>query len=276
MGTTGTPGLLPEIAEADAQGATREIYAELKRLCAVPMVALIFRHLATMPGALEWAWAALRPALERGLVQEAAWRIAREAPVPALAAYTRESLAPLGVDEAGLAEIRGVALAYNRANPANLLSVRCLAALLEGAQGGGWEGAATWQPPAGTGALVAMGDVTSLSAETAAVLRRLARNEAGGETTLVPSLYRHFLHRPRLLASLAERLVPRFDDGGIAAGVKAIRSRMDAAASDLAGHLRAPPVPHAAVAPALERFGHVIPQMIVVGTLIERALPAPR
>jgi len=69
---------LPELAERDASGETAAIYAEIRRLGGVPMVALIFRHLATLPGALEWMWAALGPSWRSGELQEAAWRIAPE------------------------------------------------------------------------------------------------------------------------------------------------------------------------------------------------------
>ena len=59
-------GLLRELPEAEASGNAREIYEEIKSLCGVPMVALIYRHLATIPGALEWAWALLRPVMAAG------------------------------------------------------------------------------------------------------------------------------------------------------------------------------------------------------------------
>jgi hypothetical protein len=49
---------------------------------------------------------------------------------------------------------------------------------------------------------------------------------------------------------------------------------MDAAAAELVRSISAPPAPDPAIGAALLRFGGVIPQMIVVGALIERALPA--
>src|SRR6185436_2132253 len=58
--------LLAELAERDATGGKAAIYAELKRLGGVPMVALIFRHLATRSGVLEWAWEAIGPAWRTG------------------------------------------------------------------------------------------------------------------------------------------------------------------------------------------------------------------
>ena len=97
------------------------------------MVALVFRHLATFPGSLDWAWRALAPAWRSGLLQETAWRLARDVPVPALAPMTGERLAALQVDAAGLAGLRAVTGAYNRANPLNLLSTLSLLRLVDGA-----------------------------------------------------------------------------------------------------------------------------------------------
>ena len=55
---------LPELPESEATGDKARIYGEIRTLGGVPMVALIYRHLATLPGALEWMWEALSPAWE--------------------------------------------------------------------------------------------------------------------------------------------------------------------------------------------------------------------
>jgi hypothetical protein len=82
------------VSERDASGEKAAIFAEMKRLGGVPMVALIFRHLATLPGGIEWAWGVLEPAWRQGHLQEAAWRIARSAPMDPIAAIPRAALAP--------------------------------------------------------------------------------------------------------------------------------------------------------------------------------------
>jgi hypothetical protein len=264
---------LPEIPERDATGITREIYGELKRLGGVPMVALIFRHLATRPGGLEWAWGAIGPAMASGRLQEAAWRIAAQARPHPIATMPRAALAALGVDDAALRAIHGVADAYNRANPANLLSVSCLARVLQGANGAGFS-VDPWRPPDPIAPLIAMIDVAAMPREVADLLDLVAASGTRGGPRLVPSLYRHFGHRPQFLALLVTLLLPRFEDGSIARSVASVREAMDAAADGLAGHLRAPPAPDAGIAVALERFGAMIPEMIVVGALLKRALPA--
>ena len=74
--------MLPELQERDATGEIAAIYAEIRRLWAVPYVSSLQRHLATRPGWLEWAWAALGPAFTGGRAQVAAWRAAEGASVP--------------------------------------------------------------------------------------------------------------------------------------------------------------------------------------------------
>ena len=58
--------LSPSSQERDATGAIAGIYAEIRRLWAVPYVSSLQRHLATRPGWLEWTWAALAPAFTSG------------------------------------------------------------------------------------------------------------------------------------------------------------------------------------------------------------------
>ena len=265
---------LPELAERDASGETAAIYAEIRRLGGVPMVALIFRHLATLPGALEWMWAALGPSWRSGELQEAAWRIARAAPLVPIAPMPRPALRVLGVDDAALAEIEDVLVAYNRANPVNMLSVLCMSRMAAaGAEGRRAEGAIHWAPPVAPGPLVPMGNVNALPAEISDLLDLVAAPGEPGSPRVVQSLYRHFIHRPAFLAFAVTLLRQRFDDGSIDAAVTHVHAAMAEAADRIVSGTKAPKAPHPDIAPVCSRFGGaVIPQMIVVGRLLEEAL----
>ena len=267
---------LPELPERDALGETARIYSEMKHLGGVPMVALVFRHLATLPGALEWTWDAIGPAWRTGRLQETAWRIAREAPLEPLAAIPRAALAPLGVDAAGLSEIRIVLDAYNTANPENMLSVLCMLRLIGGHRESRPLEPREWTPPPAPGPLVPMSDVTTLPGEVSTLLDQVAAPGADGGPRVVQSLYRHFGHRPAFLALAVTLLRQRFDDGSIDRGVSAIAASMNAAADELVRGMSAPRAPHPGIRPVCERFGGgVIPQMIMVGRLLGEALPRP-
>ena len=266
---------LAELAERDAAGEQEAIYAENRRLGGVPMVALIFRHLATLPGALDWRWAAIGPAWRSGEVQEAAWRIARAAPLTPIATIRRPALAALDVDDAGLEEIRIVLAAYNRANPENLLTVLCVLRLLEGHSASRATAPRSWSPPPAPGPLVPMGDIAALPAVTTALLDLVAAPGEPGSPRVVQSLYRHFTHRPAFLALAVTMLRQQFDDGLIDAGVDWVHAAMSRAADEIVAGIRAPRAPHPGIEPVCRRFGGaVIPQMIVVGRLLEEAIEA--
>jgi len=123
--------------------------------------------------------------------------------------------------------------------------------------------------------LVPMGDVARMPAEMGALLDLVAAPGEPGAPRVIQSLYRHFMHRPAFLALAVTLLRQRFDDGSIDASVQAIRTAMSSAADGIVAGLSAPPAPHPGIRSVCERFGGaVIPQMIVVGALLERAMPA--
>ena len=264
---------LPERPEADATGETARIYGEIRRLGGVPMVALIFRHFATLPGALDWAWAAVGPAWRTGRLQEAAWSIARAAPLAPLAPFTAAELAGAGIDDAARREIQWVIEAYDRANPENLLTVLCLLRLAAGRTAVRAMQASAWTPPAVPGPLAPMGNPASQPPPVDALLARVAEPGTNGGHRVVQSLYRHFLHRPAFLELVVERMVPRREDGSVDAAAADIRDRMGREADAIVECLSAPPSPHPGLALAATRFGGgVIPRMIVVGRLLRGAV----
>ena len=265
--------LLPELPESSAQGRLGEIYAEMKRLGGVPMVALIFRHLATRPGVLEWAWEAIGPAWRAGVLQETAWRIAREAPLEPIAPMPRAALTALGVREGDIADIREVLLAYNRANPENMLSMLCLLRLLDGQRAAAAIPARAWTPPPSPGLPLPMIDVAAMDRTTSDLLGLVAAPGEPGAPKVVQSLYRHLARRPAYLALAVTLLRQRFDDGSIDAAIGSIAKAMNGAADAICSSLHAPPVPEPSVREVLARFGGaVIPQMIVVGRLLDEAI----
>jgi hypothetical protein len=264
----------PELAERDATGSTAEIYAEIRRLGGVPMVALIFRHFATLPGALEWMWEALGPAWRRGEIQERAWSVARAAPLVPLARIPRDVLAATGVDAAAEGAIRAVLSAYNRANPVNLLTIQCVLRLADGHAADAAAARREWSPPPPGTALPPMTHPSEMPPQVLAVLDLVAAPGAPGEPRVVQSLYRHLVEWPAFLALAVTLLRQRFDDGSIDRSVGSLRDAMGGAAVEVVASVAAPPAPHPGIRPACERFaGAVIPQMVVAGRLMEEALP---
>ena len=114
------------------------------------------------------------------------------------------------------------------------------------------------------------------SREVAELLDLVAAPGEPGGARVVQSLYRHFVHRPAFLALAITLLRARFDDGAIDRSAGEIHAAMSREADELVLGLAAPAAPHPGISPVCARFsGRVIPQMIVVGRLLEEALPEP-
>ena len=132
MPTTYDVDNLPELAEAVSPPHIRQIYREIRECTGGPIVALIFRNLATTPGVLEEVWNAVGPLFRGGRIQDVAWRVARETALddlmPPVEAHAR---AVVGLDDIALARLVNALDAYNRANPVNLLSMLSLLARMK-------------------------------------------------------------------------------------------------------------------------------------------------
>ncbi|MCF8533828.1 MAG: hypothetical protein K9G48_12550, partial [Reyranella sp.] len=77
-------GPFPAIAEASATGETADLFADIRATVGVRVVNLVWRHLATIDGALPWAWAAVKPLYLQGMPDQAAasfWEEAIVVPV---------------------------------------------------------------------------------------------------------------------------------------------------------------------------------------------------
>ena len=83
---------VPSVLESDAKGDIADIYADIRNVLGTSVVNLIWRNLATMPGALEWTWSTVRP-LYRGDAPLHAEAVRRTIALPELARLLRRHLA---------------------------------------------------------------------------------------------------------------------------------------------------------------------------------------
>lgn len=270
-----------ELSEAEATGELASIYEELRRYCGVPYVSSLQRFVATMPGALEFAWTALRPAFLDGRLPETAWRLAgaiETAPLPPLSS---PALALLGVDAEGRRAIRNICDNFVRVAPVNLLFAACIEKLLHGTKPGGETAAAAiWTPPAMLAPMGAMVDPAAAPPEVAAVLMRLA-TEIDGKP-FVPGLYRLIARWPGYLAHAATLIEPLLKSEAERSRRSAIAVRIvDAADGILAGlpvldsaHRPPTSAQSRAIVAAIHTYRVTSPEMIVFGSLLRDALPA--
>ncbi|HVZ10732.1 hypothetical protein [Rhodopila sp.] len=267
--------LLPELPESTASGRIAAIYQEVRVFSGVPYVSSMQRYLATLPGVLEWAWDAMRPALVSGVVQQTAWRLARsarlESPPPADTVVS-------GLSAGDVAAIRTIAANFVRVSPVNLMTGACLRLLLTGTKpaGGGFVGG--WTPPPMLPPMPGNVDPAALPAAERAVLMRFATEMNGA--AFVPALYRQLAHWPAVLAWLADALEPLLHaEPTVAAGARLRAEARDAAAGIVA---RLPGLPGtdppdsamtARALGAIDRYAHTSPEMTLFGQFILDALP---
>jgi hypothetical protein len=271
-----TSTLLAELGEDQATGEIAAIYDEIRRFSGVPYVSSLQRYLATMPGVLEWAWAAVRPALVSGAAQETGWRLARAARIPPAPKVSPAALRLWGVDAAGLGVIRNVAANFIRVSPVNLMTGGCLRLLLTGSRPSGRGFDMGWTPPKMLAPMPGNADPQALAPDARAVLMQLATEVDGAP--FIPALYRQLAHWPGFLAWLATELGPRFDAPETNAARAGFREAAWNAAPELVAKLPAPgPVPDAEttrrILVTIERYAATSPEMTMFGQLLLDALP---
>jgi hypothetical protein len=273
--------MLPELNEADATGDIADIYADIRRLCAVPYVSALYRYLATQPGVLQWAWAAVSPALHNGTAQEAGWRVAADLPIEPLPAVSRDALRVWGVDAAGEQAVQNICNGFVRVSPVNMMFAGVLKRIIAGETPGDKAVACEWQPPTSVSAAPPLVDVGKLEAAQRGVLMQFAA-KVGGQP-FVPGLYRMLGHWPGLVAHLSVVLAPRFASPATQAAFDLLRSRIDAAVPQVFAAMprpgSLPPAPsrekQTQLLAALETYRKTSPEMVVFGRLIREAMPPP-
>ena len=119
---------MPELRADEATGDIRNIYEAIEAALGVRLVNLVYRHLATVPGALEWAWSTIGPDFEEGVFAQRSRELV--AGLPAFPAQSI-SLQSVGLSPVEAARVVETLDAYNRANPMNAVSLRVIGLALQ-------------------------------------------------------------------------------------------------------------------------------------------------
>jgi hypothetical protein len=206
----------PAIAEAVASGETAELFADIRATVGVRVVNLVWRHLATMDGALPWAWTAVKPLYQQGMVDQAVVGFRQTMAVPVLATLAGND--PASVD--------AVLASYDHSNTVNLFSLGALVTWMHG------EGALQGLPPSGPRlpapdvTLPALASESDVATETWQRVLRLNRFGDAERPLILASMYRHLAHAPAFLARLEAALAAVQADGSLD---RAIATNRDAA-----------------------------------------------
>lgn len=246
---------MPTLPESEATGPAAALYADIREVMGVPVVNLIWRRLAFFPGALEWAWGAVRPLYAGGAADAAAAEIRARTPLPDLPPWPPEILSSAGLDDAGCAAVRHVLESYDRGNRLNLAALGALLQALEGAPAGGPA------PASGNGAGQAvegrLPPIPAMESLAPAVRELVLRLNGLGNSgdDVVASLYRHLAYWPGYLALVWVQLAALDGDGRLRVTISAGADAAQEASAGLAAGLELPPEPAPpAVAEAVGQF----------------------
>jgi hypothetical protein len=273
---------VPAIAEASATGVVAEIFADIRRVLGVEVVNLIWRHLATIPNALPWAWGMLRPLYADGTIAEEAQLLHGGLSLPRLPSLPHDLLAAIGLRGEEQATIRNILAAYDRTNAMALVALSALLCRLDA-------------PPAAAGRLAEqkpkqpspepapiplppLPGLQSLPEPVANLVLTLNRLGTRRENPVLASMYRHLAYWPGYLALNWALIAPLDADGSLATAIEGALARARTQAARLAAQLRAPPIDPTtatAIRTAVEPFaGDVIAKMVVICALLRASTGA--
>ena len=190
------------ITEDEASGEIAELYEEIRRSLGVPVVNLIWRHLATIPGALPWAWNSLKPLYASGAITNAAVSLRSSLRPESNLGISSSTLKSVSLSSDDLRSITVVLNSYERSNSLNLIALNALLIKIDGVEDHTQDGLT--QVTADDGIVHGeMPELLVLSNMEASV-RELVEdlNRIGGRSDILPSMYRHLAHWPQYLGLL--------------------------------------------------------------------------
>jgi hypothetical protein len=278
----GSPAMtdpVPSIREADATGEIAALYGDIRETLGVPVVNLIWRHLAVFPGGLGWAWESLKPLYASGAIAREAIALRGGLEIPVIPGLTAPALAALGLSNEDIARINMILSAYERSNAMNMIALGALLARLEGSD---WRPETAVPKPADDEAVE--GEMPPLLAldEMEPHVRALveALNAVGGRTEILASMYRHLANWPPYLGAISALITPFASEGRLEPLILGVVAEGRRRAAALAGNLATPDVAletdvEDKMRATLGRFiDGPIGKMIAIVPLIKRAMPA--
>ncbi|MBX3503775.1 MAG: hypothetical protein KF889_30395 [Alphaproteobacteria bacterium] len=233
---------VPAITEAEATGDIAALYADIRATLGVGVVNLIWRHLATIDGALPWAWSAVRPLYAEGIIEGEAERLRERMRLLDLPRVPPEVLVAVGLDATALAGVKTVLATYDISNTMNLLALSALQASLEGNVVPGAQ-LATGRVGGAGAAMPKLLSEADVSPQTWALVLRLNMLGERDEGRVLASMYRHLAHWPGVLGVVWALLAPADSDGSLSGAIADNLATAKARASVLAGRLRPADLP---------------------------------
>lgn len=265
--------VLAEIREDAAEEQIAAIYADIRAVIGVPMVNLIYRHIAVFPGALAWAWNALRPHVLSGALAVPVHRVLTEAqatpwPQPSRQNHLRDNASE---------EMSAVVDWYNRGNAMNLVTMLALrhARVLPLPASPPARPASARHPHATP--LEPPLRLTDIADPLRARILDVSARQGLATAGVTPTMYLHLARWPQSLELALNGVEAAIETGDLERAVERIRAVAVPEAMTLASALRTSATPPSdedrrRINDALDTFTSIaIPQMIAVGTHLRRS-----
>ena len=272
---------VPSVSEQEASAEIAALYADIRTTLGVPLVNLIWRNLATMPGALEWAWNSVKPLYASSRIQNEAAGLVAAQRLPHVPGWPVAALRAVGIESGDDRVIRAVLDSYDRSNPLNLIALNVLLAVLRNEDGGTTESASVVSKmnpfDVSLPRLVNLDEIPQGVAELVRAVNRLG---ARGREHIIVSMPRHLAHWPGFLALYWSTIAPLDASGELGRCIDTVledgRSRGALLASAADRSLQLPEESREGVEATLDDFcRNAISRMIPVVSLLRKALPAP-
>jgi len=190
------------ITEDQASGEIAQLYEDIRRSLGVPVVNLIWRHLATIPGALPWAWNSLKPLYASGAITNAAVSLRSSLRPESNLGISSSTLKSVSLSSDDLRSITVVLNSYERSNSLNLIALNALLAKIDGVEDHTQDGLAQVTADDGLvhGEMPELLVLSNMEASVRELVEDLSR--IGGRSDILPSMYRHLAHWPQYLGLL--------------------------------------------------------------------------
>jgi hypothetical protein len=274
MGVMAGQESVPSVLEAAASGEIAGIYADIRNVLGTSVVNLIWRNLATMPGALPWAWSTVRP-LYLGDAPLHAEAVRRTIALPKWPGLSADSLLAADIGEPDQTMIRNVLDSYQYTNALALVVLSALLAHYDPRPADAVTPATAAPKPSGI-KIPELPPMDALDPEVAALVEELNTFGEDTEPQLIASMYRHLAYWPSYLALVRTMLAPLQANGSLDALTRSTRALGHAHGRMLAQHLKpsAPPATlNGALASCRLFVEHPIARMTGLCALIRRATP---
>ena len=265
---------VPSVLETAATGEIAEIYSDIRSTLGTSVVNLVWRNLATIPGALQWTWSTVRP-LYLGPAAVHAEAVRRTLGLPKVPRFSADTLTAAGIDRNALRDIRTILDSYHHTNA---LALVVLSALLEHYDPSDIEAVQGCDaaPSSVQTELPTLPPMGTLSSEVRRLITEL--NEFGEDAApfLIASMYRHLAYWPPYLAIVRTMLAPLHADGSLIALTHSARALGRAHGKVLSRQLeppRPPPSMQELLASCRLFVEHPIARMTGICALIRDATP---